>query len=361
MTVLVIAGHGKLKNGGFDPGATGIISKGEHKYMKENLFPAMKKFLPDGADVVFFSDYKVLDYGNVVALANKYGKDTAVVECHYDASNDPSAKGGHVIVNKDFAPDKLDLRLRDAIAANVGVRYTHKGEKGISGRDKSGLGNVRMTTAGGVNYRLIELGFGTNKADADVILNHTEAYAKSLVEAILNKDVSGTPKKTESKTESKPASSSKKSTNAIAKEVIAGKWGDGADRESKLKKAGYNPDTIQKEVNSILGAGSTKKASTKSINAIAKEVIAGKWGNGDAREDKLKKAGYDPDKVQDEVNKIYGVGSSTKKSSGKSIEQMAKEIVRGVGIPQGHEARRKHFGIDADTYEDVRKRVNELL
>ena len=29
---LVIAGHGKNANGSFDPGATGFITKGEHKY-----------------------------------------------------------------------------------------------------------------------------------------------------------------------------------------------------------------------------------------------------------------------------------------------------------------------------------------
>lgn len=54
-------------------------------------------------------------------------------------------------------------------------------------------------------------------------------------------------------------------------------------------------------------------------------------------------------------------GSSKSSAPSKSIEQMAKEIVRGVGIPNGHEARQKHFGIDKDTYEEVRARVNQLL
>ena len=42
----------------------------------------------------------------------------------------------------------------------------------------------------------------------------------------------------------------------------------------------------------------------KSIVVIAKEVIDGKWGNGDVRKSKLIKAGYDYNKVQAEVNKL---------------------------------------------------------
>ena len=42
----------------------------------------------------------------------------------------------------------------------------------------------------------------------------------------------------------------------------------------------------------------------KEVREIAKEVINGKWGNGQARKDALKKAGYNPEEIQKEVNKI---------------------------------------------------------
>lgn len=45
-------------------------------------------------------------------------------------------------------------------------------------------------------------------------------------------------------------------------------------------------------------------APTKTLTAIAKEVIDGKWGNGDARKKKLAAAGYDYAKVQAEVNRL---------------------------------------------------------
>lgn len=43
---------------------------------------------------------------------------------------------------------------------------------------------------------------------------------------------------------------------------------------------------------------------TLSIEEIAKEVIQGKWGNGANRKEKLTKAGYDYNKVQAKVNEL---------------------------------------------------------
>ncbi len=43
-----------------------------------------------------------------------------------------------------------------------------------------------------------------------------------------------------------------KSTDEIAKEVIAGKWGNGESRKQKLTKAGYDYKTVQKRVNEML-------------------------------------------------------------------------------------------------------------
>ncbi len=44
----------------------------------------------------------------------------------------------------------------------------------------------------------------------------------------------------------------KKTTATIAKEVIAGKWGNGAERKKKLENAGYNYKDVQAKVNSLL-------------------------------------------------------------------------------------------------------------
>ena len=180
-TKLVIAGHGELLPG-FDPGAIGFVKMGEHKYYEDVFFPAVRKYLPANSGVVLFSDYNVYDEGNLVALASKYGKDTQVIEMHFDASDSESANGGHVIVHSEYEPDALDLKLRDWIKKHIGVRYSHKGQAGISGRSE--LRNCNLAKAGNVNYRLIELGFGTNRKDADIMLNTVDALAKNFVLAL---------------------------------------------------------------------------------------------------------------------------------------------------------------------------------
>ena len=49
-----------------------------------------------------------------------------------------------------------------------------------------------------------------------------------------------------------PPKTGLKSINTIAKEVIRGAWGNGATRKTRLEKAGYNYDEVQKEVQKIL-------------------------------------------------------------------------------------------------------------
>lgn len=48
------------------------------------------------------------------------------------------------------------------------------------------------------------------------------------------------------------AFSAKKSTDQVAREVIQGLWGNGADRTNRLKAAGYDPSVIQNRVNQLL-------------------------------------------------------------------------------------------------------------
>lgn len=43
-----------------------------------------------------------------------------------------------------------------------------------------------------------------------------------------------------------------KSAETVAKEVIAGKWGNGAERKAQLEKAGYDYKAIQAKVNALL-------------------------------------------------------------------------------------------------------------
>lgn len=75
---------------------------------------------------------------------------------------------------------------------------------------------------------------------------------------------------------------------------------------TKIVKDARNPYLLENGLigwtndSCIINTTSTKK----SIEEIAKEVIAGKWGNGQDRKDRLTKAGYDYNKVQAKVNEL---------------------------------------------------------
>lgn len=100
----------------------------------------------------------------------------------------------------------------------------------------------------------------------------------------------------------------KKSNEEIAKEVIAGKWGNGSDRRARLTTAGYNYNEVQTLVNSMLPKENPKKSVTDSVVTA---VIRGDYGNGDERKTRLEAEGYVYKEVQDAVNKKLS-GTSTR-------------------------------------------------
>lgn len=101
-----------------------------------------------------------------------------------------------------------------------------------------------------------------------------------------------------------PAAPARASVDEIANQVIAGAWGSGDVRRSRLQQAGYNYDEVQSLVNRKLGYGAAPAG--KTLDQIANEVIAGNWGNGPDRQARLRSAGYDPNAVQSLVNKKLG-------------------------------------------------------
>ena len=114
------------------------------------------------------------------------------------------------------------------------------------------------------------------------------------VQAIVNQKLNGSY--------SAPAPT-KKSVEEVAKEVIAGKWGNGTDRMKRLESAGYNYNEVQNKVNQILAGAPYTQA--KTVDQIADEVYRGLWGNGEERKQRLTNAGYDYNAVQARVNSKY--------------------------------------------------------
>lgn len=138
-----------------------------------------------------------------------------------------------------------------------------------------------------------------------------------------------------------------KSVAEIAKEVLQGKWGNGNDRITRLTNAGYNPTTVQNEVNKLVSTPAPKP--TKTVAQVAKEVLQGKWGNGKERQDKLTKEGYNYKKIQDEVNKLLA----------PDLTKVARDVIAGK---YGNDPVRS-IKLRQQDYDPVRVQamVNQLL
>ena len=141
----------------------------------------------------------------------------------------------------------------------------------------------------------------------------------------------------------------------MARDVIAGKYGNGDARRQALINAGYNPEAVQERVNAILSGNSHKP--TKTIEQVAKEVLQGKWGNGEDRKKRLQNAGYDYNAVQNAVNQLCG-GSSINSAE---VDRVARQVIRGDfgnGTNRRNTLVRKYGTAFADA---VQNRVNQLL
>lgn len=150
--------------------------------------------------------------------------------------------------------------------------------------------------------------------------------------------------------ESGDTTNTKKSVDEIAKEVLAGKWGNGDNRKNALQAAGYDYAAVQAKVNELCSG--KVPTPTKSIEDVAKEVIAGKWGNGDARKNALNAAGYNYSDVQAKVNRLCAGGS-------KPVDTIAREVIAGKW---GNGAERKSkLEAAGYNYAAVQEKVNQLL
>lgn len=157
-----------------------------------------------------------------------------------------------------------------------------------------------------------------------------------------------------------PPSSGGKSISQLADEVIAGKWGNGDARKNRLRAAGYDSDAVQAEVNRKLGSGGapTPTPPVKGLGELVDEVLRGEWGNGDDRRNRLTAAGYNYDQVQAEVNRRIGGGAPHSEPK-KTVDQVAREVIAGHW---GNGAERRSRLTSAGyNYDQIQRRVNELL
>lgn len=155
-----------------------------------------------------------------------------------------------------------------------------------------------------------------------------------------------------SKPKPKPSTpSTGKSISELADAVLRGEYGNGDQRKKKL---GSKYAEVQAEVNRrIYGTTTPSKPAEKSVSQLADEVMAGKHGNGAQRQKSL---GARYNAVQAEVNKRVGLSTPETKPVKVDIDRLAKAVIRG-DYGTG-DKRKKLLG---SNYNAVQKRVNQML
>ena len=141
----------------------------------------------------------------------------------------------------------------------------------------------------------------------------------------------------------------------LARRVIAGEFGNGDARRAAL---GSRYSEVQAEVNRILaggsGGGAAQAPAADDVDDLARRVIAGEFGNGTARKAAL---GDRYAEVQARVNEMLGAGGSSGGSSGGAdVDALARAVIRG-DYGNGAERKRRLGSL----YDAVQARVNEIL
>ncbi len=223
--LFVIPGHGA--------GDSGAVGNGYKEV--ERVRALATKVKEYGGDNVILSDFNLNSYRSNIIGKCQVPNDCLILELHIDSSKNTKARGGHVIINANFKADEYD----DALAKMISTMFPGRA-KTIVGR--TDLANVRRAADKGYNYRLLECCFISNTEDIKKFNAEMDKLAKEILGCF----------KIAVKESAKSATTTKKSNEEIAREVIKGLWGNGITRKLKLAKAGYNYAEIQKRVNELL-------------------------------------------------------------------------------------------------------------
>lgn len=190
--ILIAAGHGYN-----DPGAVGNGTN-ERDFIRKYIAPNVQKYLKQaGHNVDLYGGskqdqnlYTDTAYGERIGDNKNYGmywvhkqKYDVVVELHLDAAS-ASATGGHVIISNQWPADKIDKDINNCLKATVGTI------RGIDSRND--LLNANVAGRLGTNYRLVEMGFITNKKDMNYLKKNYDKFSKELAGAINGKPIGGT-------------------------------------------------------------------------------------------------------------------------------------------------------------------------
>ena len=219
-----------------------------------------------------FTGYKLIRLddttGNIdVALKTRTDKANAekadfYLSIHHNAGVGGRSGGGVVaIVYKtvDRVTLAWQLALYNAVIAATGLRGNRS--QPLQKRDLHELRESAMPAV------LLECGFMDSSTDVPVILS--ESFAEGVAEAC----VSVLAERGGLKIKSAASAVETKSIDVLASEVIRGDWGNGAERVTRLKNAGYDPAAVQAKVDAIQGKAPAANKYFKKYSGTSGSIV----------------------------------------------------------------------------------------
>ena len=235
MKINVHAGH--TKQNGNAPGASGIVHESvEDRKIKEEVIRILRERGHTVYDCTSEGDSARNNLYRIVEKCNAHKVDLDV-SIHLNCYNGQGHGTETLIYSSGSKAKTAAKRINKNI---VKLGYTDRGVK-----IRSDLYVLHRTYAPAL---LVETFFCDNKGDcARYKKVGYKGIAKAIADGITKKSV-----KQKIKDKVTKKNSIGKSNEEIAKEVINGKWGNGAERKRRLKAAGYNYSAVQKIVNKLV-------------------------------------------------------------------------------------------------------------
>lgn len=125
-------------------------------------------------------------------------------------------------------------------------------QAGILVGDFNTSSEVAVLERTGAFHKAVIVTNDTKLCQGDILVTRSKGHTVIVTEGYPRED-GGAATKISVKPNVKPLpKSGKKSLEEVAREVIAGKWGNNPERKTKLIKAGYAPAAVQAAVNKLL-------------------------------------------------------------------------------------------------------------
>lgn len=292
MKILLISGHGA--------GDVGACGCGYQEYaltreLVNNIMHRLRKYAT--VDVYDQNRNAFYDCQNGTFNVGAYDY---VFEVHFNAFGN-GAHGTEIFVTDR----EEEVTVEKEIMKNMGEYFTLRGDAGVKVTNFLVINTVKSK---GISSALIETCFIDNQDDMNVYLSNKDAVAQGIVDGIVVGFGLGEAEKPVVTPTPQPKPQ-ETSIDELAREVLAGKWGNGDARKQSLTKAGYDYSAIQNRVNQLCGVSTTSTPQMTARQFASEVWNQGKYGTGATRKVNAERLGVNFNEAQRLINILASGGN----------------------------------------------------